>query len=1550
MTGVIPRAAQALFEKLAGPKEPSKRDSMSGMRAPKRYSVQPSPLGRQFEKTWSLKATYVEIYNEHLRDLLVPEHVPQHERGQVAIREDTKGHILLTGLHSVEINSVDDLLAALNFGSTIRQTDSTAINAKSSRSHAVFTLNLVQRKTSSQATPKAEKRFSVPLEAMTGSETMVTIDSKFHFVDLAGSERLKNTGAQGDRAKEGISINAGLASLGKVISQLSSRQAGSHVSYRDSKLTRMLQDSLGGNAITYMIACVTPAEFHLSETLNTVQYAQRARAIQSKPRIQQVSDESDKQALIDRLKAEVAFLRDQIRSSERGDGAVTNGTAGDRTSRVNEAAIELQNQLLDSQESYTALSQRHAKLISEMTKARDSEIAENKLHEEREGDYTADRLKRSNNFAEAVEQVVLEYEETIRSLEHSLSSTRATLSNTETTLLERESKCAYIETVNSQLQVRIQKLMDRESSTENYLQDLEIKLDGHTSGEEKNSSIINELRKEIARLRENEASCEDYISTLEERLAEADNDQDALKREVERLELVVERQRGLGNLDKLLHDLDNGPNGESRVDPIRGRAISINSDRNPHSRNDSYANLRERGDVIHEGDEVSVTSRLGAANDADPSVRSNSTTHSEVDGPIDNGEPIEDDSVTPHANAVVQDPIEVKMANVKLEMVSKELLDLRFEHEKLAAQYEEALRALETRDETPGRHDEINRDSFISTTSHVATRPQSFLSHARMNEENKNGGQYSSSRSLSSELSLAGESPSLTQSSDAETAIVKKSGSNEVSGETHDETIAAEVEELRKLAEEKEASEALLAQRYAQLEQKHSETVNLVEELKTQVHRAKMADSNPSRHSLPALRRKSSQGIMVIDRAHRSFASLRNIATEQFENNPDVMQNFELNLNSAMHELHTRSERVQQLEAEIAATKKEMEMKMTIISGLTRERASINQSPMDMSAMSAMRDQLLQSENQIRILQETHRAREEELGAQLGTLRAAVAAHSKEVQAVSERTIADQGDAKEAHESKIAELEAELAETKARDGKITTLEAELAGWETRHQTALESMQASEKQLLSTIAALENRIAVIKAEREAQEQLNKSVAPGDKDRSISETDLEQYRAKHEALVATLQHEVDEHKSVVAANAKRTAELEASHKMTISQLEETLDGMVNENATKVAELTAAKSQLEQAQKAAEAESHARISELEETQAVLKAELDTIIRAKESCESEIESHKAYAHTLEQQIGEMEEGAKAQAAVAAELEVNKALVAKLQQQVEEHKIVVKTHEDGLKLLHANHARAIEDVKTAASEAKRTAMTDMVEHHQRRLDAAYAELAESRNELASVISQIDMAFGEQTVIMNIHERVEELVTSQRALIEEQKKNADLQESLTNEQIRVIAVGRKLQSAEKQLAEFLPLVNSDAKNSLAAAEARAAELDQELETVKAELAELLDATGAGAKLKEENASLTEQLAVVKQEMKELSEKNKKNSGIVEELEIELTKIYDDRQEETKRLSTLQSERNSQIDMANQARTKVENELEAVREKYAGLQVSKTWRLSQFFAY
>ena len=134
-----------------------------------------------------------QIYNEQLRDLLLPEATATSDRRQVSIREDTKGRILLTGLTEIAINSIDDLLNALNFGSSIRQTDATAINAKSSRSHAVFSLNLVQRRPKgSSGRVIIEKRHSAPIDFLSqANNDFVTVDSKFHFVDLAGSERLK---------------------------------------------------------------------------------------------------------------------------------------------------------------------------------------------------------------------------------------------------------------------------------------------------------------------------------------------------------------------------------------------------------------------------------------------------------------------------------------------------------------------------------------------------------------------------------------------------------------------------------------------------------------------------------------------------------------------------------------------------------------------------------------------------------------------------------------------------------------------------------------------------------------------------------------------------------------------------------------------------------------------------------------------------------------------------------------------------------------------------------------------------------------------------------------------------------------------------------------------------------------------------------------------------------------------------------------------------------------------------------------------------------------
>ena len=1004
------------------------------------------------------------------------------------------------------VNSIEDLLGALNFGSSIRQTDATAINAKSSRSHAIFSLNLIQRKNKAQPMLAQEKRYSVPLDSLGASDNWITIDSKLHFVDLAGSERMKNTGASGDRAKEGISINAGLASLGKVISQLSSRQASSHISYRDSKLTRLLQDSLGGNAITYMIACITPPEFHLSETLNTVQYAQRARAIQSKPSIQQVSDENDKQALIDRLRAEVSFLREQIRSTERGERG--SGQL-ERTDRQNEREIELQNHLLDIQENYSALSQRHAKLISEMTKARDDESTRRPALSGAVGESAVERLNRSNSFAEAVENVVLEYEKTIQSLETSLSNTRSSLSTTESSLLERETKCAYVETLNLQLQTRVQKLVDREVSTERYLHDLEAKLDGRTTGDERNTAVVTELRKEIARIRENEASCEEYISTLEERLAEADQDMELMQRELGRLEHVVERQRSLGKLDSLLYELDHI---QSHGKPVEGVHLT-----------NGFSKERSRSTAVILSPEAALKV---AVETAIPESDDEDWDHPPLLSP---------EAPTREASETyLQSPAQSKFVGEKLENVTQELFDLRLEHEStvneydtLSAKYEEALRTLASLQEAAV---DSNRSPPPLVASFAAVKNPSFLENARL-KELRYGGQLSSSRSLSSELSLAGGLSTTTDSYlESSKPEVELDDEARLSGQ--DMSLANEVDQLKILQAEREEGMNVLHTKYVQLQEQHMDTLDLVEELKAEVQKAKL--SIPLSSTSRAVRRRSSQNVGAIDRAHRSLASLGNIASENFEDKPDTMQSFELNLNTAMHELHERSERVQVLEAELSNVKKEMETKMTIISGLTRERSSLKgSSPVDISVVASMHNQILHSESQMMVLRDDYAARERDMANQILSLQESLSSYTKgSPSGVPETPPMEANDFD--HQR--------LAERQLPDRQVSELQRELSAYEKKHTLAVETMQASERRLLATIADLESSLARIENIRR-----EKSTEFETQSASISATtaEFEKERSIHAETVKSLTKEINRHKAVIDSNIKIIHSLEESH---------------------------------------------------------------------------------------------------------------------------------------------------------------------------------------------------------------------------------------------------------------------------------------------------------------------------------------------------------------------------------------------------------------------
>lgn len=234
-----------------------------------------------FAYDFHITVSFMELYQEVLYDLLA---VKSREQSVVEIREDPKGAIIIPGLTAEPVKSASQALDFLLKGSKGRVTGSTNMNTQSSRSHAIFTINILMQQK---------------------SDSNMNKTAKFYLVDLAGSERSKKTGATGVAFREGININKGLLALGNVISVLGGDKQQSYVSFRDSNLTRLLKDSLGGNSITLMIACVSPADYNLDETISTLRYADRARQIKNKP----VVNEDPKAAEINRLNKLVAQLR-----------------------------------------------------------------------------------------------------------------------------------------------------------------------------------------------------------------------------------------------------------------------------------------------------------------------------------------------------------------------------------------------------------------------------------------------------------------------------------------------------------------------------------------------------------------------------------------------------------------------------------------------------------------------------------------------------------------------------------------------------------------------------------------------------------------------------------------------------------------------------------------------------------------------------------------------------------------------------------------------------------------------------------------------------------------------------------------------------------------------------------------------------------------------------------------------------------------------------------------------------------------------------------------
>ncbi|TDH68551.1 hypothetical protein CCR75_000299 [Bremia lactucae] len=240
--GIIPRVIQNIFEQIGT-----------------------SSNQQQF----IVKLSYLEILNEEIRDLLaIVSSDSKMSSSGLSVRGDGDRGIFVAGLSEHIVQSVDQASKLLRTGALLRATASTSMNSHSSRSHAICTVIMEHH------------------DVKTVEGGLETRYSKFHLVDLAGSERVRRTNSEGARFREGVNINRGLLALGNVINALSERSRTSsttvHIPYRDSKLTRLLQDSLGGNSKTLMIACISPADVNFEETSSTLRYASRTRNIENR--------------------------------------------------------------------------------------------------------------------------------------------------------------------------------------------------------------------------------------------------------------------------------------------------------------------------------------------------------------------------------------------------------------------------------------------------------------------------------------------------------------------------------------------------------------------------------------------------------------------------------------------------------------------------------------------------------------------------------------------------------------------------------------------------------------------------------------------------------------------------------------------------------------------------------------------------------------------------------------------------------------------------------------------------------------------------------------------------------------------------------------------------------------------------------------------------------------------------------------------------------------------------------------------------------------------
>ena len=339
--GIIPRAIEQIFQHISKNASPRMK--------------------------FLVRASYLQIYNEVISDLLKP------ERTNLTIREDRKRGVFVDGLSEWVVRSPREIYGLMQRGAKIRATGSTKMNELSSRSHAVFIIIAEQSEVSflrPDGASLSPEEFAAPLAAWLPSlDELAALEAdghvrqsfkvgKLNLVDLAGSERVRTTKATGQRLEESKKINQSLSALGNVIAALTDSRGRQHIPYRNSKLTRILEDSLGGNCKTTMMAMISPALDAYSESLSTLKFANRAKNIKNEAR---VNEDLDQKSLLRKYQSELRRLRQEL--TERSAGVVD-------TRRLLEVEQQRKQAEMDKTAALQALEERSQEMMREKDEKR----------------------------------------------------------------------------------------------------------------------------------------------------------------------------------------------------------------------------------------------------------------------------------------------------------------------------------------------------------------------------------------------------------------------------------------------------------------------------------------------------------------------------------------------------------------------------------------------------------------------------------------------------------------------------------------------------------------------------------------------------------------------------------------------------------------------------------------------------------------------------------------------------------------------------------------------------------------------------------------------------------------------------------------------------------------------------------------------------------------------------------------------------------------------------------------------------------------------------